>query len=151
MLKRFRSLPEPLQRHLLIQFGLTTLFLLLSVLAIITYKDIASFLIGVSISVVYFIYTMVLFYRAANGKYVVIHGICSDAIISPIRRKVKAFYIKTETEYREVTIKVTARQRLKRVPIGHTVELYVDEKTTLHEKDGCHLLYSYWAVKIKET
>ena len=90
----------------------------------------------------------VLFWRSADGRYVVLEGVCTEIERSALRRRVKA--IRLQEKRFPVRI-LSQRQSIRNLTVGDTLTVYVSEKATVYEMDGCRIVSSYIALSRKEA
>lgn len=146
MKEKFKSLPEALQKQIIIQFGACALSLLLLLVVLVMYRDLYLCLSFVLFSLFFGISGVLLLLRAVDGKYVVIEGVCSKVERTALRKRPKTIYFKAELH----TVKLQTRQRLKNISTGDTVVLYVSENTPVYEAEGCQILSAYLAMYVKK-
>lgn len=79
------------------------------------------------------------------GDYVVIRGHCLESTVTLLRRRTKSILMDAD----EHMVQVMLKQRLKRIPVGTELEIYVASNTQVYEKDGAELLHTYLAIHIK--
>ena len=140
---QFEEMPEPLQKQIFIRLGFALAFLLLFILVLITMSDWLTVVPFIGISIYSAISAYLLFRRTAAGGYVVIQGICVETVGTLVRKRTKSIYLQTE----EHMVQVFLRQRLKRIPKGAKLEIYVADNTQVYERDGAKLLHSYLAIQ----
>lgn len=145
MKEKLSSLPEPIQKQILIRLGFGAVFLLLFVVVLAMSFDwltVVPFIILALASVLTAIH---LFYQALAGNYVVVKGVCEETAVTPLRKRTKSILLKTE----EASVRIKLRQRLRKIPVGSNIVLYIAASTPVYERDGEHHLYSYIAIDIK--
>jgi len=136
---QFEAIPEPLQKQILLRLGLVLVFLLLFALVLITMYDWMASVPFIGLSVYSAVSAILLFQRSVAGGYVVIRGRCTEVNSTPIRKRTKSVLVDTE----EHLVRVTLRQRLKRIPQGAELEVYVADNTQIYEKAGVKQLHTY--------
>ena len=149
MLNKFKNIPAPLQKQILIRFGCGILFLLLDIVGIITIKDLSAFFVGLIVMVFCLAQALWLFYLTDNKKYVVISGMCCDMVVTPIKRRIKSILMSTIVDGTEIIVRVIVRGRMKKFLPGTQLDVYVAEKTLMHERDGAQQLHGYLAIDLK--
>jgi len=118
---------------------------MLFITLLITINDLYTILPFIGLSVFCVIQALLLFFRAGGGGYVIIHGECKETILTTVRKRTKSIILDTE----EHTVQIIVKQRLRRIPTGTVLDVYVAENTPVYEKDGIQLLHSYWAIDSK--
>lgn len=145
MIKNLKLIPEPLQRQVFIRLGFSIIFLLFFFLLLIMDNSLYTVLPCAALIAFCVIHAYLLSRRAARGGYVIISGICNEAVYTGLRRRTKSVYLQTE----EYLVQIAIKQRLKRVPVGTVLDVYVADNTPVYEKDGAKLLYTYLALDYK--
>jgi len=143
MFKKFTRIPEPLQKQILIRFGLGVLFLILLIAVVTIDFDIYLWLPCAAMAVFMFVAAIALYRRAETGGYVVVTGICSAVEVTPVRKRAKALILKTD----ECTLKIMLRGRVRKITAGSEITLYIANNTLLHEHNGSQMLYNYLAME----
>lgn len=146
MKEKFKSLPEALQKQIIIRFGACALSLLLLLVVLAMYRDLYLCLSFILFSLFFGVSGALLLLRAVDGKYVVIEGECSKVERTVLRKRPKTIYFKAEPH----TVKLQTRQRLKNISAGDTVVLYVSENMSVYEDEGCQILSAYLAMDVKK-
>lgn len=141
----FALIPEPLQKQVYIRLGFSFAFLLLFALVLSMAFDWMTVLPFAILSVFSLFSAWQLFIRATKGEYVLVEGTCIDTVVSPIRKRTKSVTIQTDDHI----VQIMLRQRLKRIPNGVDVILYVAKSTQVFDKNGMMVLHTYIAIEIK--
>lgn len=142
---QFAAIPEPLQKQVFIRLGFTLIFLLLFILILCMMSDWLTAIPFAGLAVYSAVSAFLLFHRAAVGGYVVIRGRCLESAVTLVRRRTKSILMETE----EHMVQMMMKQRLKRIPEGAVLEVYVASNTQVYEKDGAKLLHTYLAIDMK--
>jgi len=142
---QFAEIPEPLQKQVLIRLGFALVFLLLFILVLCMMFDWLTVVPFIGLSIYSVISAFLLFRRAVMGGYVVIRGRCLESAVTLIRRRTKSILV----DDGEHMVQVMMKQRLKRIPGGAELEIYVADNTQVYEKDGAKLLHTYLAINVK--
>lgn len=142
MKEKFKAIPYPLQRQILIRLGCAALGLLMLVLALIYHGDWRFFIPCIALTGVCIGSAASLCWQCVENRYVTIEGICTEIERTPLRRRIKAVYIRT-TEH---DVKVLIARRIKNLSVGNPIVVYVGTKTAVYEMDGCKVLCSYLAL-----
>ena len=148
MKEKFAAIPEPLRRQILIRaaIGIVSLILLF---ASLLYGGDWRFAIPCVLLAAFFLWNgAVLFWRSADGRYVVLEGVCTEIERSALRRRVKAIRLQ---EKRFPVLILSQRQRIRNLAVGDTLTVYVSEKAMVYEMDGCRIVSSYIALSRKEA
>jgi len=141
----FSAIPEPLQKQVYIRLGFTIIFLLLFVLVLSMMFDWLTVIPFIILSLFSLISAGQLFRSAVKGDYVMIEGNCVDVTVTAFRKQTKSVILKTD----EHTVQVMIRQRLKQIPKGVSVVVYMAKSTQVFDKNGMMVLHSYIALEIK--
>ena len=145
MIKMMKDLPEPLQRQVLFRLGYSILALLMCAIVFLWTRDVYSVLACIGLFAFFLISAFLLLYQCNAGKYIVLSGICAEVILTTVRKRTKAIHLKTE----EHTIWVSVRHRLRKIPIGTKIDLYIAPATTVEECNGVHRIYNYITLEMK--
>lgn len=145
MLQEFKRLPEPLQKQTLIRLGIGALFLILLTALIITARDIYLWLPCAGSALFFAVAAFLLFRKAVLGEYVVVSGVCSDIGLTTVKRRAKYLILQTD----ECSVKVMLRSRMRKIPVGASVRLYVAKNTPVYEQNGSQIMYTYMAIDVK--
>lgn len=142
MKEKFKLIPYPLQRQILIRLGGAGLGLLMLTLVLAYRGDWRFFIPCIALTGVCAGSALLLYLQCIDDRYVIIEGICTEIEKSPLRRRVKAIYIRTA----EHDVKLLNARRIKNLSVGNQLMVYVNEKTAVYEMDGCKVLCSYLAL-----
>lgn len=148
MKEKFARIPEPLRRQILFRMGIGFVSVILLITALLVGGD-WRFCIPCAALVVFFLGGgALLFFRGADGRYVVIEGVCTEIERSTLRRRLKSFSLQGE----RFPIRImNQRQRIRGLAVGDTLTVYVSEKALVYEMDGCKIVNSYIALCRKEA
>jgi len=145
--EQFTAIPDPLKKQVFIRLGLALMFLSVSILAIVSMFDWMAIIPLICLAIYSTFSAGALFSRAVARKYVVIQGRCTEAIVTPIRRRSKSVLVQTN----EHMVRLMIKQRLRRILPGVELEIYVADNTQVYEKDGAKLLHAYLAINITHS
>ena len=140
--QRIKSLPELLQRQILLRFALAAALLAFGLASTIIWRD-ASMLLIIAVAAVF----AVLGIRISYRDYIVIHGICINVESTMIRRRTKVIVIRTEMNGLETELRIPLRQQFRKIAIGDILDVYVDAEAQIHEWDGDFRLQSCIAIE----
>jgi len=140
-MKKLKSLPEPLQRQILLRLGLAAALCIVGLISAIVWRDPSMLLISAVA-----ILLAVLGIRIACRDYIVIQGVCVDAAATVIRRRTKMIVLRTEMDGKEIKLRISLRQQFRKIVVGDILDVYVDTAAQILEWDGEFRLQSYIAV-----
>jgi len=140
-MKKLKSLPEPLQKQILLRLGLAAALCLVGLISAIVWRD-PSMLIIAAVSVL----LAVLGIRIACREYIVIKGVCEDATATVIRKRTKMIVLRTEIDGKKIKLRISLRQQFRKIVVGDVLDVYVDTATQILGWDGEFRLQSYIAV-----
>jgi hypothetical protein len=149
MMKRFKGFPEPLQKQILLSIAFAVVFLFAAVLSILSFKDWSILAVGAAIIAFCVGQAVWLFRLAADEKYVIISGECCDMTFTPITRRIKSLLLRTIVDDKEIFVRIPLRHKMRKLPPGTTIHLYVAESTLAYEKDGAQQISGYLAIDLK--
>ena len=143
MKQEFKQMPEPLQKQVFIRIGLGALSAVLFAAALIYTRDIFLTLPFAGIAVFFAAAAFALFRRVVLGEYVAVSGKCAEIGLTALKRRAK--YIIMDTDV--CKLKVILRSRMRKIPAGTEVKLYIAKNTPVYEQNGSQALYSYLAIE----
>lgn len=146
MKEKLCSLPRPLQKQVLIRLAAGVVFIFLTVMIFICFRDLYFALPCALMSVYLLINVGRVFYNGYRGDYVRIQGICEEMETVGIRKRLKSIRI----AFDGYSVKIPVRQRLKRLAVGDTVTVYLSEKAPVYEQDGGYMICSYDALETEK-
>ena len=141
LIQRIQSLPEPLQRQILLRLALATVLFVFGLISAVIWRD-ASMLVIVAVAVFF----AALGIRIAYRDCIVIHGICVDVDASIIQRRKKAIVLQTKMKGKEANLRIPLRQQFRKIAAGDALEVYIDAAAQIHEWDGEFRLQGYIAI-----
>ena len=137
-MKKLKSLPEPLQKQILMRLGLAAALFILGPASAAIWHDASMLLILAAAA-----FFAVLGIRIAYRDYIIIKGICSDVDATIIRRRTKAIVFCTVMDDKEIKLRIPLRQQFRKIAVGDALEVYVDAETQILDWDGEFRLQSY--------
>jgi len=140
-MKKLKSLPEPLQRQILLRLGLATALFFFGLVSAAVWRD-WSMLIIIAVA----LFVAYLGIRIAWRDYIVITGVCSEVDTTVIRKRTKAIVLITEMSGKEVKLRVSLRQQFKKFAVGDVLDICVDTEAQIYDWEGEFRLQSYIAV-----
>lgn len=131
MREQFKTIPNLLQKQILIRMsgcciGITVLLILL-----INGSRWQLFLPAVIITIYFLLGTINLFFRCTEGRYVELRGICKAIERSTVRKRVKALHIESDGR----SIKLIPHQNTGSVREGDSLIIYLAENASVYEVD----------------
>ena len=145
MITKMKNLPEPLQRQVLFRLGYSFLALLMCAIVFFWTRDAYSVLACIGLFAFFLISAFLLLHQCNARKYIVLSGTCAEVILTTVRKRTKAIHLKTA----EHTIWVSVRHRLRKIPVGTRIDLYIAPATTVDERNGIHRIYNYITLEMK--
>lgn len=144
MREKFKKIPPPLQKQIIMRYGATLVSLMLLVVSLLLEGSLYLSLSFLIISAFYGISASQLLYMAVSDQIVVICGICTKLEKSLVRRRIKILYLRSEPH----TVKIQILGRLRNVDEGDVITVYAANNTPVYENDGCQQLSTYLAIDI---
>jgi len=144
MKEKFRKIPPPLQKQIIMRYGAALVSLLLLIVSLLMDGSLYLALSLLIISAFYGFSATQLLYKAVNDQIVAIHGVCTRLEKTPVRRRIKTIYLCSEPH----TVKIQIAGKLRNVDEGDVVTVYTASNTPVYENDGCQQLSSYLAIDI---
>lgn len=146
MKEKFKGLPAALQKQIILRLAACTLSLLLFVVMLAVYRDLYLCLPFAVFFLFFGVFGALLFFRAADGKFVVVEGQCSKVERTAIRKKPRTIYFVSEPH----SVKLLVRQRIKNIEAGDSITVYVSENAPVYQEEGCQILSGYLAIEIRK-
>ena len=143
MKEKFLSIPEILRKQILLRLGgagvgLSMMFIVLA------YRGDWRFLIPcIALTLFCFAVSASLYDRCLQGKYVVVEGTCTEIERTPLRRRIKALYLRNEQH----NVKLVGVRRIKNLIVGDSVTVYVADDAAVYEIDGYQVVCNYLALE----
>lgn len=148
MKEKFARIPEPLRRQILFRMGIGLVSVILLITALLVGGDWRFCVPCMALAVFFLGGGTLLFFRGADGRYVIIEGVCTEIERSAVRRRLKSFSLQGERSPIRI---MNQRQRIRGLAVGDTLTVYVSEKALVYEMDGCKIVNSYIALCRKEA
>ena len=146
MKEKFNSIPEALQKQIIIRVGASGLSLLLVVVVIAMYRDVYLSLAFVLFFLFFGASGVFMFWNAAKGRYIAIEGECTEVERTTLRKRPKVIYFTAEPH----NVKLHVRQRLRNIAVGDRRVVYASENTPVYQNEGCQILSGYLALTVKK-
>lgn len=138
MAEKFKQIPVPLQKRIMIRLAGSGLGLAMLVL-ILAYRGSWQFMLpGMAIFLAFTVNAWLLFRKCADGSYVVIRGQCTEIERTGIRKKIKAVYIQADDRCIRI---VTQLQKIRKLSVGDKLIIYLAENTPVYDHDGCLAIF----------
>ena len=143
MKEKFLSIPVPLQKQILLRKGGCVAGLVM-LLLVLSYGGDGRFLIPcIALSVLCMAGAASLFDRCLQQRYVVVEGTCTEIERTPLRRRIKAVYLRNDRH----SIKLVNVRKLRNLTVGDTVCIYVSEDAPVYEIDGSQVICNHLAIE----
>lgn len=84
-----------------------------------------------------------LYDRCLQGKFVAVTGTCSEIERVPLRRRIKALYLRNDRHY----IKLMGVRRIKNLVVGDSVTIYIADDAAVYEIEGYQVVCNYLAIE----
>lgn len=143
MKEKFLSIPAVLRKQILLRLGgaMAGVAMLVIVLA---YRGDWRFLIPcIALSILCFGAAASLYDRCLQGKFVTVTGTCSEIERVPLRRRIKAIYLRNDCH----SIKLMGVRRIKNLVVGDSVTFYIADDEAVYEIDGYQVVCNYLAIE----
>ena len=111
MKEKFMALPEALQKQLIIRFGAGSVFLILTILILVLYKDVYLLIPCLVFAAFFYVNGIYVWHTVTGNRYIILEGLCSSVDKTPLRKRVKNIYLETEAG----TVKIVIRQCIKQM------------------------------------
>ena len=142
MKEKFLSIPEVLRKQILLRLGGTVAGVAMLVI-VLAYRGDWRFLIPcIALSILCFSAAASLYDRCLQGKFVAVTGTCSEIERVPLRRRIKALYLRNDRH----DIKLMGVRRIRNLVVGDSVTIYVADDAAVYEIDGYQVICNYLAI-----
>ena len=145
MLQTFKEISAPLQKQIIYRLAFFIVSFILFV-TLLFMNDFYLVLPFAAITVFILVSAFFLFKTAALNEYVVISGECYDIVLTAVRRRTKTLFLRTESGNIQI-----AASRIRKIPVGAKIDVYVSKKTPVYERDGMNVLYTNLAIDVKQS
>ena len=144
MKERFQTIPGILRRQILIRFAGSGLGIGM-VLLVLIYRGSPRYLIpGFAIVLIFLTAAVTLTDRCADGRYVVIEGVCEQIEYTGLRKRPKSLQIR----HNDKTVRIMGHlHKLRSLRPGDQVEVYLADSTPVYEHDGVYLITQILAIR----
>ena len=143
MKEKFLSIPEVLQKQILLRLCGTGVGIVMLVI-VLAYGGDWRFLIPcIALSILCFGAAAALYDRCLQGKYVAVAGTCSEIERFHLRRRIKALYLRNELH----NIKLVGVRRIRNLIVGDSVTVYIADDAAVYEIDGLQVVCHYLAIE----
>lgn len=143
MKEKFLSIPEVLRKQILLRLGGTLAGVAMLVI-VLAYRGDWRFLIPcIALSILCFGAAASLYDRCLQGKFVAVTGTCSEIERVPLRRRIKALYLRNDRHY----IKLMGVRRIKNLVVGDSVTIYIADDAAVYEIEGYQVVCNYLAIE----
>ncbi len=144
MKEKFKKIPLPLQKQIIMKLGAALASLLLLVVSLLLDGNFYLSLSFLLFFAFYVISASQLLYKVVAGLIVVICGTCTKLEKTPIRRRIKTLYLRSES----YIVKIQIIGKLRNVDEGDIVTVYAASSAPVYEIEGCQQLAAYLAIDI---
>lgn len=142
MKEKFKSIPKPIKKQILIRFSLGFLALAIAVTMLVVAKDFILSLPCWLLLAYVAVSGGIMLYNSIKGKFVAVTGPCIRIERTRLWKRVKGIYIQTE----QGRMKIPVRKRMSRLSEGDDVTVYLPTKTRVYDQDGGLVIFGYYAI-----
>lgn len=145
MKEKFKALPEVLRLQILSRFAAGVGFLVMLIVILIFYRSVYLWLPSMVFMVLLIVNGLFLLYNSINGNFVSVAGVCEHIEVTGIRKRVKSITLRLE----ESSLKVSVRQRIRKMKLGDTVIVYLSVKTPVYPQNDGYVVFNYYAMEVR--
>lgn len=143
MKEKFLTFPEVLRKQILVRLGGAGVGIAM-LLIVLAYSGDWRFLIPcIALILACFAASLSLYDRCLQGKYVIVQGTCIEIERVPLRRRIKALYLRNDQH----NIKLVGVRRIKNLIVGDSVTFYLADDAAVYEMDGYQVVCNYLAIE----
>lgn len=139
MKERFRNIPAPLQKQILLRASGIAIGIAIMIFA--GKENIVHLLPGIAALLMFLVSACSLAIQCLEGKYLILKGQCLQIDRSFVRKNIKAIYLKVQNH----TVKLSC-QLPRRIAVGDQVTIYISNDAPVYEEDGCQVLFHILAI-----
>lgn len=139
MKERFRNIPAPFQKQILLRASGMAIGIAIMVFA--GREDIVLLLPGIAALLMFLVSACSLAIRCLDGNYLILRGQCLQIERSFVRKNIKAIYLKVQNH----TVKLMC-QLPRRIAVGDQLTIYISNDAPVYEEDGCQVLFHILAI-----
>ena len=139
MKEKFLQIPQPLRKQILLRCAGAGIGIGMLLFVLAYSRDWRFFIPCIAVVIISLANAAFLFYRCVQGRYVVIHGECTEIERTGIRKRIKAIYLQTQ----EHPVKLTGVKAVRNLTVGDSVELYVADNTPVYSMEGWNVICNY--------
>lgn len=143
MKEKFLSIPKVLQKQILLHLGGTVAGLAMLVIVLAYSRDWRFLIPCIALSILCCGAAAALYDRCLQGKFVAVTGTCSEIERVPLRRRIKALYLRNDS----YSIKLMGVRRIKNLVVGDSVTFYIADDAAVYEIDGYQVVCNYLAIE----
>ena len=142
-MKKLKELPFPILNQIIKYWILAVGTLFFSITLSMAYKDFSFLLPAFAISVGLTLFSFRITNKFHNGEYLRIQGVCQQIEYTAVRKQIKSITLRVEEKDKVILLKLNTKKKRKSFWVGCPVEVFLDTKATISEKDGIHIVSNY--------
>jgi hypothetical protein len=147
-MKRLKELPFPILNQIIKYWILAVGTLFFSIALSMAYKDFSFLLTAFAISAGLTLFSFRITNKFHNGEYLRIQGTCQRIEYTTVRKQIKSITISVEEKDKTILLKLNTKKKRKSFWIGCRVEVFLDTKAAVSEKDGIHILSNHLTLSV---
>lgn len=146
MKTEFKAIPRVLKSQIIKRAAFGVLFLVLFIILISTTKD---FILAFPCAVMFVFLSVnvaLLLFHCINCKIICVNGLCTGIEKTKLTKRQKSILLSTD----QGEIKLPLRRKLKYLQVGAEINVFLNERTLIYEREEVKEVYSYYAIEIKK-
>ena len=146
MREKIEKISPSLQKQIIIRYGAAAVSLLLLVVSLLLA---GSLYLSFSLLILFFFWgfsASQLLHKAITDQIVVIRGHCTRVEKTPVRRRIKTLYLRSDPHI----VKIQITGKLRNIDKGDIVTVYAADNAPVYENEGCQQLSAYLAIDISK-
>ena len=141
---KISEVPEKLQMMCLFRCAVGAIFFVAFIAIVISSRDLAIIIPPLFVGLYLVFDAIHIMYNCANGKYVVVEGICCEIEYSKLGRKIKSVVIQHEND----KVKIPCSAPRKKYIEGENLIVYIPDSASVYDKDGYKYVNSFYLIDV---
>lgn len=146
MREKSEKISPALQKEIIIRYGAVAVSLLLLVISLLLEGSLYLSCSLLALFVFWGFSASQLLHKVITGQIVAIRGHCTRVEKTPVRRRIKTLYLRSDPHI----VKIQITGKLRNIDKGDIVTVYAANNAPVYENEGCQQLSAYLAIDISK-
>ena len=143
----FIKLPQPVQKYLLLRFGIAALSVLLCICLMLGTNSFVLSVPSITLFLICIVESINILYVFQKEKYICLQGVCTKTETTCFHDKIKAVYIETK----QGTVKLRVKNQKRKIVSGDYISAYISMNIPVYEREGVYIINSYYVMDIQKN